>query len=90
MPPFLVADVGGTNARFALADDRGFGDVTTFATDQRPQIRLTHFSSIGIYSTESETLRRTFLYHCWELVREAYSQSAHTRHGCLISMPSVG
>ena len=33
MPPFLVADVGGTNARFALGDDRGFGDVTTFATE---------------------------------------------------------
>ena len=32
MPPFLVADIGGTNARFASADDRGFGDVTTFAT----------------------------------------------------------
>lgn len=32
MSPFLIADIGGTNARFALADDRGFGEVTTFAT----------------------------------------------------------
>lgn len=33
MSSFLVADVGGTNARFALADDRGIGEVTTFATE---------------------------------------------------------
>ena len=33
MYPFLIADIGGTNARFALADERGFGEVTTFSTD---------------------------------------------------------